>query len=157
MEYKNNMNVIYHGSHIVNEKPSIIKDRYTKDFGYGFYCTRNKDEAIAESKIYKTPVVNVYELKDISGLKVKVFEEYNEEWLDFVAGCKNGGIHDYDVVEGFTTNDEIYEDIDAYLSGNIDKVAYLKLIKEECNKRQISFHNARALSKVVFLGSHTLK
>ncbi|MBS5885442.1 MAG: DUF3990 domain-containing protein [Clostridium sp.] len=39
------MNMIYHGSYEVVKKPLIIKGKYTKDFGYGFYCTRNKEQA----------------------------------------------------------------------------------------------------------------
>ena len=149
MEEKNSMNIIYHGSYKTIDEPSIIKGKYTKDFGYGFYCTRNKEQAEKWAKKYKTPVVNTYYLKDIEGLRMKKFEEYNEEWLDFVVHCRNGGIHDYDIVEGFMADDTIYEVIDEYLNGKIDKLALLDMMKFKWGNNQISFHSARALSKLV--------
>lgn len=157
MKEKNNMNIIYYGSYEVVDKPSIIKGKYPKDFGYGFYCVRTKKEAEKLARKYKTPVVNVYYLKDISDLIVKKFEEYNENWLNFVVDCKNGGTHDYDVVEGYMANDTIYEVIDEYLYGEIDKSAFLDIMKPEWKYKQISFHSARALSKIVFLESYKIK
>lgn len=62
------MDIIYHGSYKIVDEPSIIKGKYTKDFGYGFYCTRNKEQAERLAKKYKTSVVNAYYLKDISNL-----------------------------------------------------------------------------------------
>ena len=151
------MNLIYHSSYKVVDEPSIIKGKYTKDFGEGFYCTEEKSYAEKHAKIYKTPVINIYSLKDISDLKVKVFHEYNEEWLDFVIHCRNGGTHSYDVVKGFTADDTIYEDMAAYLSGNINKKCILDMMKSNWNKTQISFHSERALSKIVFLEVENMK
>lgn len=145
------MDIIYNGSYTTVDEPSITKSKYTKDFGYGFYCTRNREQAEKMIKKYKTPVLNTYYLKDISDLKVKIFEEYNSEWLDFVVHCRNGGEHDYDIVEGFVADDTIYEVIDEYLNENIDKSAFLDMMKFEWNNNQISFHTARALEKVVFI------
>lgn len=157
MENKNDMNIIYHGSYVIIDEPSIIKGKYTKDFGYGFYCTRNKEQAEKWTKKYKTPVVNSYYLKDLSDLRIKKFEEYNEEWLDFVVHCRNGGTHDYDIVEGFMADDTIYEEIHEYLNGKIDKAVFLDMMKFKWNNNQISFHSARALSKIVFLDSYNIK
>lgn len=33
---------VYHGSFTTVENPHIIKGRYAKDFGVGFYCTQLK-------------------------------------------------------------------------------------------------------------------
>lgn len=156
MEYKNNMVIIYHGNYTTIDEPLIIKEKYIKDFSYGFYCTRNKEQAEKWTKKYKTSVVNTYYLKDISDLRVKKFEEYNEEWLDFVVHCRNGGTHDYDIVEGFMADDTIYEEIDEYLNSEIDKSVFLDMMKFKWNKSQISFHSARALSKIIFLDAYTL-
>lgn len=145
------MDLIYHSSYTTVDQPSIIKSKYTKDFGYGFYCTRNREQAEKMIKKYKTPVLNTYYLKDISDLKVKVFEEYNEEWLDFVVHCRNGGIHDYDIVEGFVADDSIYEVIDEYLNEKIDKATFLDMMKFEWSNRQISFHSARSLDRIVWI------
>lgn len=157
MENKNNMTIIYHASYTNVDEPSIIKGKYTKDFGYGFYCTRNKAQAEKCAKKYNMPVVNTYFLKDISDLRVKKFEEYNEKWLDFVIHCRNGGTHDYEIVEGYMADDMIYEVIDEYLHGEIDKSAFLDIMKQEWKYKQISFNSARSLSKVVFLDSYEIK
>lgn len=145
--------IIYYGSYKVIDKPSIIVRKQYKDFGYGFYCTRNKEQAEKLAKIYTTPFINSYELIDISDLKIKVFKEYNTEWLDFVVHCRNGGKHEFDIVEGFICDDTIYEIIDEYLDDKIDKKALLDMMKSEWNNNQISFHTKRALSKIVFLDS----
>ncbi len=151
------MDIIYHWSYKVVDEPAIIKGKYTKDFGYGFYCTRNREQAEKWTKKYKTPVINAYYLKNISDLRVKKFEEYNEEWLDFVVHCRAGGTHDYDIVEGFMADDTIYEEIHEYLNGNIDKKVFLEMMKFKWSNNQISFHSARALTKIVFLENEIIK
>lgn len=153
MKEKNIDNIIYNGSYMVIEEPSITKGKYIKDFGYGFYCTRNKEQAEKWIRKYKTPTINTYYLKDTSELRIKKFEEYNEEWLDFVVHCRNGGTHDYDIVEGFVADDSIYAEINKYLNGNIDKAVFLEVMRCKWSNKQISFHSARALSKIVFLES----
>ncbi len=30
---------VCHGSSVIVERPRIVRTKYTKDFGYGFYCT----------------------------------------------------------------------------------------------------------------------
>lgn len=32
----------------------------------------------------------------------------SEEWLDFIADCRHGKIHDYDIVEGPMADDTIW-------------------------------------------------
>lgn len=39
------MQIIYHGSYCKVEEPKIIKGKYTKDFGTGFYCTILEEQA----------------------------------------------------------------------------------------------------------------
>ena len=52
---------LYHGSYMAIPSPEIIKGRFTKDFGEGFYCTSLKHQAEKWEKRYDTPVVNIYE------------------------------------------------------------------------------------------------
>lgn len=70
--------------------------------------------------------------------------------------CRNGRTHDYDIVEGFMADDTIYEEIHEYLNSNIDKAVFLYMMKFKWSNNQISFHSARALSKILFLESYTL-
>ncbi len=74
-----------------------------------------------------------------------------------MADYRSGGIHDYDIVEGFITDDTIYEEIHEYLNGKIDKVVFLDVMGFKWSNKQISFHSARALSKIVFLESYEIK
>ena len=72
------MKIIYHGSYEIVQYPNIIVGKNTKDFSYGFYCTRIKEEAEKCVNKYKTSVINSYELADISDL--------NGSILLFIAG-----------------------------------------------------------------------
>ncbi len=36
---------VFHGGYTAIEKPKIIKGKYTKDFGPGFYCTIIREQA----------------------------------------------------------------------------------------------------------------
>ena len=90
---------------------------------------------------YKTPVINSYELADISDLKVKIFKEYNEEWLDFIVHCRNGGEHN----------------LEEYISGYIDKSTFLDMMKFNWNNNQISFHTVKALKRIKFISSEKIE
>lgn len=149
--------IIYHGSHTVIKYPYIIVGKNTKDFGYGFYCTRIKEQAGMLVNKYKTSVINSYKVDNLLDLKVKVFEEYNEEWLDFIVHCRNGGEHHYDVVEGFMCDDIMWDNLDEYINGYIDKVSLLDMMKFRWCNNQISFHTIRALKRIKSINSEEIR
>lgn len=70
---------MYHGSCRKIELPEIRKHRFTKDFSWGFYCTKNQKQAEKQAKKFNTPLVNVYELKNVEDLNVKEFKDYSDE------------------------------------------------------------------------------
>lgn len=142
------MDIIYHSNYTKVEHPKII---ITKDFGKGFYCSMSKEQAEKEANKYINKIVNVYSLEDISDLKIKVFEEYNSEWLDFVVNCRSGNTNDYDIVEGFKTDDTILDIIEEYVNGHIDKEKLLEMMESNWSDRQISFHTLRALNRIKFI------
>ena len=39
--------ILYHGSNIVVAQPKLIQQNRFLDFGYGFYTTTNKEQAIS--------------------------------------------------------------------------------------------------------------
>ena len=46
--------IVYHGSNVVVAEPKLIKQNRLLDFGFGFYTTTNKDQAIAfAEKVYR--------------------------------------------------------------------------------------------------------
>ena len=104
---------VYHGSHIKIDKIDLSKCKPNKDFGRGFYVTKFRNHAEIWAKIigerYETDgFVSEFEFSENdftkSICKIKHFDAYDEEWLDFVVANrdKNGKIpaHDYDVVIG---------------------------------------------------------
>jgi hypothetical protein len=77
--------MLYHGSNVEVKTPEIKSIGYSKDFGYGFYCTAFEKQA-KRWALTKRPghVVSVYEYTPDSQLKVLSFPQMSEEWLDFV-------------------------------------------------------------------------
>lgn len=50
---------VYHGSYTVVRHPRVLKGRYTKDFGEGFYCTMLEAQAERWAGKFDTPVLNM--------------------------------------------------------------------------------------------------
>ncbi|NFT06245.1 DUF3990 domain-containing protein [Clostridium botulinum] len=148
--------IIYHGSYMKIEFPEIRKHRFTKDFSWGFYCTEIKEQAEKWSSKFNTSIVNLYELRDFESLNIKEFNEYNEEWLDFVVGCRSGDTHNYDVVIGPMADDTIYDYIDAYTQGQMNKQKFFELMKFKYPTNQISFHTIKALDHINFIESYQI-
>ncbi|MBB6698236.1 DUF3990 domain-containing protein [Clostridium algidicarnis] len=73
-----NSEIIYHGSYIKIEFPTIRKCIYPKDFSFGFYCKLIKKEAENLAIKFNTSIVNIYELTNISSLNIKIFEDYSD-------------------------------------------------------------------------------
>lgn len=92
---------LYHGSNQVIERPEIRVQRFYKDFGWGFYCTKLKEQAARWAvRRGRTGVINSYAYDEAPSLSILRFPEMNEAWLDFIAACRAGQEHSYDVVEG---------------------------------------------------------
>ena len=52
---------LYHGSGAVVEFPEIRKTKYTKDFSWGFYCTKSYEQAFRCAELrHNYLVINVY-------------------------------------------------------------------------------------------------
>ncbi|MBL4930427.1 DUF3990 domain-containing protein [Clostridium paridis] len=149
--------IIYYGSYIEKEFPAIRKHKFTKDFSWGFYCTEIKEQAEKRASKFKTPIVNVYEIKNTETLNVRIFEDYTSEWLEFVVGCRSGNTHKYDVVIGPMADDTIYDYIDAYTHGQMEEQQFFDLMKFEYPTHQISFHTIDALDNIDFIESYELK
>lgn len=146
--------IIYHGSYKEIQFPEIRIHKYTKDFSWGFYCTEIQEQADKWASKYITPVVNKYRLKNIDKLNVKIFEDYSDEWLDFVVSCRSGNTHDYDVVIGRMADDTIYDYIDGYIEGVMDKEQFFELMRFKYPTHQISFHTVKALANIEFIESY---
>lgn len=142
---------LYHGSGQRIEFPEIRKTRYTKDFSWGFYCTQNFEQARrwAERKREKG-VVSTYLYTENSELKIKKFDAMCDEWLDFIAECRAGKIHEYDIVEGPMADDTVWNFVNDFLNHNISREVFWEYAKFKQPTHQISFHSVRALECLQF-------
>lgn len=148
--------IIYHGNYTEIEFPEISKHRFTKDFSWGFYCTKIKEQAEICAEKFNTSIVSVYELKNIDSLNIKKFEDYTDEWLEFVVNCRSGNIHNYDVVIGPMADDTIYDYIEAYTHGQMNKQKFFELMRFKYPTHQISFHTIKALNCINFIESYDI-
>lgn len=143
---------LFHGSNTVVESPMIIKDGYRKDFGFGFYCTSFEHQA-QKWALSKTGehIVNVFNYSQkIEGLNIKHFPEMTDEWLDFVAECRRGVNHKFDIVEGPMANDTIWNYVEDFVSGGISRAAFWELARFKYPTHQIVFCTKRALELLSF-------
>ncbi|MDO4211053.1 MAG: DUF3990 domain-containing protein [Bacteroidales bacterium] len=148
---------VYHGTNTIVAKPEVRVVGYTKDFGYGFYCTKIERQAQRWAITKRNPhIVCVYDYVPDPILNVKTFETMTDEWLDFVAACRHGEAHDYDIVEGPMADDEIWDYVEDFLSGRITREAFWVLAQFKHPTHQLLFCNDRALKTLTFITSYEL-
>lgn len=145
------MQIIYHGSYKKIETPELVENKYTKDFGPGFYCTILESQAERWAKKFNTPIVNIYEYQENKKLKIKEFSVMTEEWLDFIINSRNGMKHDYDIVIGAMADDQVYNYITDLLNGVITRSAFWELAKFKHPTHQIAFCTKEALKCIKFI------
>ena len=149
--------IIYHGSNVIVSSPRILVNGFYKDFGYGFYCTNIEKQAKrwALTKRGKS-VVNSYEYIPNAALSQLVFDTMTEEWLDFVANCRLGKEHSYDIVEGPMADDQVWDYVEDFIAGRISRAAFWELVKFKYPTHQIVFFTQEALKTLQYEGSETL-
>lgn len=92
--------VLFHGSREIVRFPEVRRAVFNKDFYFGFYCTVYKEQAERWATRYgKKGYVNSYDYIPNPALKYLKFEKMTDEWLDFIAACRTGKSHTYDIVE----------------------------------------------------------
>lgn len=150
--------ILYHGSKEIVEFPEIRIQRFHKDFYFGFYCTIFPEQAIRWAVRFDgVGYLNEYQYVPNASLNVKKFSEMTEEWLDFIAACRTGKSHDYDIVEGPMADDTIFNYVQNFVDGKISREAFWNLAKFKKPTHQISFHTARALTTLKFLKGSEVK
>jgi hypothetical protein len=149
---------VYHGSYLTISLIDLSKCEKHKDFGPGFYVTkyRKQAEEWAErigNKHHTQGVVTEFEFFESAfsswDYRVLRFEDYSEEWLDFVVLNRNphneNPVHDYDLVEGPVADDKIQRRLDNYLKGKIPTDVFLNELRHHEPTHQICFCTSRAL------------
>ena len=149
--------LLYHAGREEIASPEIRVTKYTKDFSWGFYCTKDINQAIRwANRGFGNPVVNKYEYTPSEELNALVFDEMTNEWLDFVAACRNGESHEYDIVEGPMADDTVWNYVNDYLNGNISREQFWMLAAFKYPTHQISFHTEKALDCLKFIKSEVM-
>jgi hypothetical protein len=140
--------ILFHGSYTAIEKPNLSFSRDNVDFGKGFYTTPFKEQAKSWAGRFKKNkgigILSVYEFDPsvIDKIKILKFEEYSEQWLDFIAICRNGDDKtDYDLVIGGVANDRVFNTLILYFRGIIGKQDALKRLVYEKPNMQYCFRN----------------
>ena len=157
---------LYHGSNMRVTRPDLKRSKPFKDFGQGFYLSADKQQAqeLANTKVEQMKtgesIVNTFlfdeNLMTSGELNVKIFENYSEEWAEFVLMNRNEKIpqpsHDFDIVYGPIADDGVNYQLRRYRGGVI---SLSKLIEELKYAKGITFQyffgTERALKKLTAL------
>ena len=143
---------LYHGSKVLVEFPGIRRAHFNKDFYFGFYCTNLPEQAKRWAIRYTGKgIINEYLYTPDDSLRILRFPKMTEDWLDFIADCRLGKPHAYDIVEGPMANDTIFNYVQDFVDGRISREAFWALAKFKKPTHQISFHTIRALDTLQFL------
>lgn len=164
------MITLYHGSYLTIQNPLAKIGRKNLDFGSGFYATQIKEQAESWAKIIASrrgrnvaPIVSVYEFNytqaQNEGVRIKRFDAYDIEWLNYVVDCRNGKdiSEQYDVVEGGVANDNVIDTVEDYEKGVITAEQALGLLQYKKVNHQICFLSQLVIDKYIkFQDSITL-
>lgn len=143
--------ILYHAGKEIVEFPEIRKSKYTKDFSWGFYCTNHFSQAVRWANRGKgAPIINYYSYEPTDNLSILKFEHMTDNWLDFIANCRSGGTHPYDIVESPMANDTIWNYVNDFLTGRISRKQFWVLAEYRHPTHQISFHTLSALHCLTF-------
>ncbi|MDE6534936.1 MAG: DUF3990 domain-containing protein [Muribaculaceae bacterium] len=131
--------ILYHGSNQYIDQIDLAKSRPYKDFGQGFYLSADESQAAELAKVRTDisggePCVSCFEFDKEgllkSGLEIKIFEEYSEEWVDFIVSNRDGlNQTQYDFVYGPIADDKVGLQLRRFRDGTIDKSSLIERLK----------------------------
>ncbi len=153
--------ILYHGSYLGIPYPDLSHSRDKVDFGRGFYTTPLREQAEKWCGKFKRRgkdgVISRYTFDEdaFETLKIRRFESYSEEWLDFILACRSGEDRwEYDIVIGGVADDKVFNTIELYLDQLIDRTEAIKRLRYEKPNLQICFRTQEAIDEYLrFEGS----
>lgn len=150
---------IFHGTTSKFSAIDLSVSRNKLDFGKGFYTTTLRQQAhewaIRKARYEECDTFFVYQYafakKD--DVKIKIFENCSEEWLDMIVRCRTSPViaHDYDIVFGPVADDSTMHTIQSYINGSISKTNALQKLTYAKVNNQMSFHTDKAVKCLMFL------
>ena len=133
---------LYHGTNMNFDRIDLKKSKPGKDFGQGFYLSDDLEQAqaLAQARVDiagGVPTVLTYEfdadLMTSGELKVLTFDNYTEEWAEFILTNRNNRtdnpVHDYDIVKGPIANDRVGLQLWKLNNHDIDMATLIKRLK----------------------------
>ena len=145
--------IFYHESFLEVAKPDLMHSRPNLDFGRGFYVTPLYEQAEKWCGRFKqrrkAEVISRYTFDENQEVKLKTlkFDSYSEKWLDFILNCRTGkDSTDYDLVVGGIANDKVFNTIELFFDGLINKTEAINRLRYEKPNLQICFRTDKALS-----------
>ncbi len=155
--------ILYHGSFVEINKPDLAHSRSNVDFGCGFYTTPLYEQAEKWCGKFKRRgkdgIISRYAYDESreTELKTVKFDSYSEEWLDFILNCRSGkDATDYDLVVGGVADDKVFNTVELFFDGLIDKKEAINRLRYEKPNLQICFRTEAALSLLHFEGSEKI-
>lgn len=155
--------ILYHGSFLEIVQPDLVHSRSNVDFGRGFYVTPLREQAEKWCGKFKRRgkdgVVSryVYDECRENELKILKFDSYSEKWLDFILNCRrDNDTTDYDLIVGGVANDKVFNTVELFFDGLIDKTEAINRLRYEKPNLQICFRTEKALSLLHFEGSEMI-
>lgn len=155
--------ILYHGSYVEVVKPDLVHSRSNVDFGCGFYVTPLREQAVKWCGKFKRRgregIISsyVYDVCRENELKILKFDSYSEEWLDFILNCRREkDTTDYDLIVGGVANDRVFNTVELFFDGLIDKTEAINRLRYEKPNLQICFRTEKALSLLHFEGSEII-
>lgn len=156
--------ILYHGSNLTVSEPKLVAQNRFLDFGYGFYTTTNKTQAIGfADKVTKRrkeglPTVSIYEIneeKAFAECSVLRFDAPDEAWLSFVSDNRSGNYkgENYDFIYGPVANDDVYTTFTLYTAGVLTKEQTIEALKVKKLYNQLVLTSEKALSFLKFIGT----
>lgn len=155
--------ILYHGSFLEITEPDLVHSRSNVDFERGFYVTPLYEQAVKWCGKFKRRgrdgVISRYVFDEIceDELKVLKFDSYSEDWLEFILNCRREkDTTDYDLVVGGVANDRVFNTVELYFDGLIDKKEAINRLRYEKPNLQICFRTEKALRHLHFEGSERI-
>lgn len=155
---------VYHGSTEIIRQPLANAGRRNLDFGFGFYVTDLRDQAVFWAN---RPVnnnrphwLNIYEL-DMEGIlksdfRYLRFSSYDFEWLEFVVANRRGEERwqAYDLIEGGIANDRVFNTIELYAAGLTPRDEALEKLRFEKPNNQLCLLRQELIDRYLhFIGA----
>ena len=155
--------ILYHGSNVIVDQPKLIRQNRYLDFGFGFYTTTNREQAVnfaqkvTDRRKMGEATLNIYSVNEAVAFqecKVLQFDSPDEAWLDFVAANRQGTYQGEknDLIYGAVANDDVYRTIALYMTGVLDKEQTLSSLKIRKLFNQLVFATEKSLQYLKFEG-----